>query len=88
MSDYFIDFEYYDCYPGLVSTNNVTSLNQPLVGLWDNCGSVVADTLSVLENQIVPIVPYGMIAMDARYSLPFINCHLNYLYLYNISLNV
>jgi len=55
-------------------------LNQPLVGLWDNYGRnttcVVADTLSVLENQIVPIVPYGMIAMDARYDLPFINYQL------------
>jgi len=55
-------------------------VNKSLVGLWEENGRnticMVAESVSVLENQIVPIVPYGMIAMDARYDLPFINYQL------------
>ena len=65
--------------------NSITSVNQTMVGLWEGNGRdticMVAESVSVLENQIVPIVPYGMIAMDAGYTLPFITYLLNNLFL-------
>lgn len=55
---------------GLVTTDDESSLNQPLIGVWDQFGrntvTIIVDTINVLEREVVPIIPFGMINMDAR----------------------
>ena len=57
---------------GLVDVSNGSGssvVNQPLVGLWERFGRntihEVVETIEVLEKEIVPIIPFGMISMDA-----------------------
>ena len=55
---------------GLVNINSDSSLNQPLVGMWDHFGrdtiATVADTIETLEKQVIPIIPFGNISMDTN----------------------
>jgi hypothetical protein len=46
------------------------NLNDPLIGMWDldrETVTVVAQSISDLEKEIVPIIPFGMLFLDTSY---------------------
>jgi hypothetical protein len=63
----FILFNFLYFILGLYTNGEKTSVNSPLVGMWD-IGNVtigaVTDTICHLERKVVPIIPFDKLQMD------------------------
>ena len=54
--------------PGLF-VRGTANLNEPLLGMWDmgrDTMDVVAQSIADLEQEIVPIIPFGKLFLDNR----------------------